>query len=103
VSSLVKPPTPLPRPDEVRVGTPYGWRDHGLQVTTLTRARYVGVDGELPFEYWGKEEVFLADLRGHDGTFATIDYSDDPALLFVGRFVEYDDLSLRHVRTFDGW
>ena len=24
-------------------------------------------------------------------------------LLFIGRFVEYDDLSLRHVRTYEGW
>jgi hypothetical protein len=103
VSTLVTPPHALPAAKELTVGYEYSWRGHALQVTTLTRARYKGVEGELPFEYWGKEEVLFADLRGHDSTFATIDYSDSAPLLFVGRFVEYDDLSLRHMRTFDGW
>ena len=85
------------------VGYEFPWHGDVLQVTTLTRARYAGVDGELPFEYWGKTEVLFADLRGYDTTFATIDYSDADPLLFVGRFVEYDELELRHVRTFDGW
>ena len=69
----------------------------------MTPANYAGIEGELPFEYWDKTEVLFADLRGHDATFATIDYSESPPLLFVGRFVEYDELSLRNVRTFDGW
>ena len=34
-----------------------------LQVTTITRAHYVGVEGELPFEYWDKEDVTFVDLR----------------------------------------
>lgn len=103
VSRMVTPPWPLPTAQAVKVGTHYSWRDQSLLVTTLTRARYVGVDGELPFEYWGKEKVLFADLRSHDTTFATMDYSGEPALLFVGRFVEYDELELRHVRSFDGW
>lgn len=103
VSSIVKAPTPLPRADGIEIGTPYDWQGQSLRVITLTRARYTGVDGELPFEYWGKGDVLFADLRGHDGTFATIDYSEDQPLLFVGRLVEYDDLSLANVRAFDGW
>jgi hypothetical protein len=103
ISALVKPPRPLPAEHELTVGYRYDWNDRMLQVTTLTRARYAGVEGELPFEYWGKTEVLFADLRGYDSTFATIDYSDAAPLLFVGRFVDFDALSLRQVRTFDGW
>lgn len=104
VSSLVAaPPSPLPTEDELRVGTEYHYRGTLLQVSTLTRARYKGVEGELPFEYWGKEEVLFADLRSGSRTFATFDYSDGAPILFVGEFVEYDDLALRHVRTFEGW
>jgi uncharacterized protein DUF4178 len=103
VSVLVRPPRPLPPANTLKVGDGYSWQDRALQVTTLTRARYTGVEGELPFEYWGKTEVLFADLRGYDTTFATIDYSEETPLLFVGRFVDYDDLSLRHVRTFEGW
>jgi len=103
VSALVRPPRPLPPANKLTVGYAYSWQDRELQVTTLTRARYTGVEGELPFEYWGKTEVLFADLRGYDTTFATIDYSEETPLLFVGRFVDYDDLSLRHVRTYEGW
>ena len=103
VSALTQPSRPLPAPEKIKVGSEVTMTDRVLRVTTLTHARYAGVDGELPFEYWGKEEVLFADLRSHDDTFATIDYSDEEPLLFVGRFVEYDDLSLRNVRTFDGW
>jgi hypothetical protein len=103
ISSLVTPPRPLPSPDDLTVGYRYGWKDRMLQVTTLTRAHYCGVEGELPFEYWGKGDVLFADLRGYDSTFATFDYSDEPPLLFVGRFVDFDALSLRNVRQFEGW
>jgi hypothetical protein len=102
VSALVKPPRPLPPPDSLQVGTHYRVHDEDLHVTTLTRARYKGVDGELPFEYWGKDEVLFADFRGYSGAFATVDYSDEKPLLFAGRLAEYDDLSLANVRTFDG-
>lgn len=103
VSTLFVPTMPLPAADAVTLGRAYTWQGTDLQVTTLTKARYAGVEGELPFEYWGKDLVLFADLRGHDATFATIDYSDDAPILFVGRLVEYDDLSLRNLRTFDGW
>ena len=105
VSALVpKPPHPLPSPDRVKVGSPYLWQHRPLEVTTLTRARYAGVEGELPFEYWGKTESLFADLRSVDATFATFDYSDpESPLLFAGRLVGYEDLALRNVRSFDGW
>ena len=105
VSSLVaNPQRPLPPPEKLAVGYTYPWQNRMLEVTTLTRARYTGVEGELPFEYWGRTESLFADLRSGDATFATFDYSDVAApLLFVGKLVEYDELSLRGVRTFEGW
>jgi len=47
--------------------------------------------------------VAFADLRTSDGRFATIDYSEDPPLLFMGRAVEFDELRLKNVREFEGW
>ena len=70
-------------------------------VSSITNARYRGVEGELPFVYWDKDNVPFVDLRAHDESFATIDYSEQRPLLFIGRFVEYDALALRNVRTFD--
>lgn len=103
VSAIVKPTHPLPAQRNVQLGTQYPCQGDRLRVTSLTRARYVGVDGELPFEYWGKGEMLFADLRSTSGAFATIDYSEETPLLFVGRFIDYDDLSLKNVRSFEGW
>ena len=74
-----------------------------LQLQTITRARYRGVEGELPFEYWDKGEVTFLDFRGEDGAFATADYTERPPLLFLGELVEYDWLELRNVVQFEGW
>ncbi|MBK5290788.1 MAG: DUF4178 domain-containing protein [Acidobacteriia bacterium] len=77
--------------------------DTGYQVTTLTRARYAGVQGELPFEYWNKDEVLFADLRSASTNFGTIDYSEEPPLLFLGETVDFDALRLKNLRSFEGW
>jgi hypothetical protein len=97
VSFLATPRTPLPPADRVRVGDRLTHEGKTYQVATLTRARYAGVEGELPFEYWDREEVLFADLKGEAG-FATLDYSDPEPLLFVGEYVDFRDLHLTELR-----
>jgi hypothetical protein len=101
VSVLESADVPLPAREALKVGLPYTWRGANLLVTTVTEARYTGVEGELPFEFWGRDAMVSADLRGHDATFATFDYSEPSPRLFVGRLLEYDELSLRNVRALD--
>src|SRR5436190_852887 len=71
-----------------------------FKVTTLTQARYRGVEGELPFEYWDKHEVLFADLQSEGERFATIDYSDGETSpsLYIGEYFEFDELSLSNLR-----
>jgi hypothetical protein len=61
------------------------------------------VQGELPFEYWNKQDEVFADLRTSGGDFATIDYSENPPLLFLGRSAEFDELHFKNLREFEGW
>jgi hypothetical protein len=103
VSWQTKPPTQLPPLDEIHRGTPFQVNGKNYTATSLTRAHYKGVQGELPFQYWDKADLVFADLRTPDGDFATIDYSEDPPLLFVGRAVEFDDLHFKNLRLFEGW
>jgi hypothetical protein len=75
-----------------------------FEVSTLTMASYKGVEGELPFPFYGKSNMLFADLRTHSNDFATLDYSDQSApLLFIGKTVPYEALQLQNVRQFEGW
>ena len=104
VSFLIEAPSTLPASNTVVTDQKFQWSGVSYQVTSVTRAHYKGVQGELPFEYWDKDEVTFADLRTETGQFATIDYSeDDKPLLFRGRAVEFDDLKMKNLRSFEGW
>jgi predicted RNA-binding Zn-ribbon protein involved in translation (DUF1610 family) len=67
-------------------------------VAVKTQARYRGVEGELPFEYWDKSAIELIDLRSSGNEFATIDFSESPPLLFFGESVEFGDLALTNLK-----
>ena len=99
----VPSPFALPGPAETHRGKKIKLDGKEYEVTSVTRAHYKGVQGELPFEYWDKSECTFADLRTERGEFATIDYSEQPPLLFLGRAVDFDELHLKNLRTFEGW
>lgn len=103
ISVLATPEGMLPGEDEIHIGDVINHGGTSLHVTSATTARYRGVEGELPFEYWDKGETLFVDLRTTDGRFATIDYSESPPLLFVGEHVTFAELSLRELREFEGW
>jgi len=103
VSREAVPDAPLPPIEQLRPGTAVRAGRATLLVKARTRARYRGVEGELPFEYWDKREVSFVDLVDDQGRFGTIDFSESPPLLFVGEYVGWDALGLRHVREFEGW
>lgn len=99
VSRLAEKAGPLPEEGAVTSGQRYAFNGLTFMVTTRTNARYRGVEGELPFEYWDKDTVLFADLKAADGHFATLDYSESPPLLFIGSFVEFDELALSNLKT----
>ena len=98
VSFLDAKPGQLPPADEVRPGRRIRLQGADFVASALTRARYVGVEGELPFEYWDKELVPFVDLKSPDGRFATLDYSEPAPLLYVGEYVAFADLALTGLR-----
>jgi uncharacterized protein DUF4178 len=103
ISFLCAEPGPLPPAEAIRPDQRFRWQAVDYQVTALTRARYRGVEGELPFQYWDKQDVLFADLRSTDGRFATIDYSDPQPRLFLGASVEFNDLQFKNLRQLEGW
>lgn len=97
------PPARLPPPGEIYRGNPFQFNGKNFITTSITKAHYKGVQGELPFQYFDKSDLLFADFRSPDGDFATIDYSEEPPLLFVGRAVEFDELHFKNLRLFEGW
>ncbi len=45
----------------------------------------------------------MADLTGPGRRFATLDYSEEPPLVFLGEYVEFEELHLSGLRELDGW
>ena len=93
----------LPAAANVQVGLQFNWNGQPYTVSVITPAHYRGVEGELPFQYWDKTDVTFVDLRTQTGNFATLDYSDAEPALYLGEFVEFDNLKLKNLRSFEGW
>ena len=103
ISFRVALPATLPEAKEVFRGKKYNLQQTDFEVATLTVAMYKGVEGDLPFPFYGKSDMLFADLRTPGRAFGTLDYSEEPALLFLGEWVEFDELKLKNVRQFEGW
>jgi hypothetical protein len=104
VSFLVPSSIPLPPEEQIRRGSRLTFSNIQFEVSTMTMASYKGVEGELPFPFYGKSNMLFADLRTAGDDFATLDYSDAAApMLFVGKTVPYEALQLQNVRQFEGW
>jgi hypothetical protein len=94
---------PCPPYDSLKTGAHLGLLGKSWTVAEHRRARCTGGEGELPFAPGKGYELPYADLRGPDASFATIDYSEEPPALFVGRSVLWDELHMKGHREFHGW
>lgn len=103
VSRQVETKQILPQKRQLRAGMKLELGGVKYEVTGVNKARYLGVQGELPFEYWDKQESVFADMRNNSGGFGTIDCSEEPPLLFLGEVVPFDSLRLKNLRQFEGW
>ena len=107
ISTPAKNNIALPAAAGLTVGQSYTIDDIIFRVASLTRARYAGIEGELPFTTWDRSESLFADLdtagTGDQLRFATIDYSDVTPVAYVGTYVELEQLAARNLRRFEGW
>lgn len=102
--SFLAPGEPaIPDFNELSVGKTVKLPDGSYEVTDLRHAAYVSAEGELPFRAPLGEEAPLADLRGTGARFATLDYSDDKPLAFIGEYVPFAQLKLDGLKAVEGW
>ncbi len=74
-----------------------------LQVDDIKEATCTGSEGELPFRCPKGRQTTSVDLSGPDGHFGCIDYSSDGTKIYLGKYVEFDDLRLINLKEINGW
>ena len=99
VTFLIQPPEPLPPVAELRAGQALSLQGRAFQVTNIETARCVAGEGELPIRVGAGYDAPVVDLQARGNVFATLDYSENPPLVFVGEQVRFDDLQLRQLRA----
>nr|MDQ2938059.1 DUF4178 domain-containing protein [Acidobacteriota bacterium] len=70
-----------------------------LIVAEKGTARTVAAKGEIPWRLVPNETFTYADLSGPNEAFATIDYSESPPLLFIGKEVTLGELGIAGARV----
>jgi hypothetical protein len=103
IVSFLKSSRGAPAPDSLERAAKLRLNGTAFEVTWLARAHCRATEGELPFEFWDRDEVYLADLEDHAGAVATLAYPGGPPLLFVGEAVGFEDLRLSNLRPIEGW
>lgn len=98
VTFSIQPPEPLPSFSELRAGARVNLKGRTFQVTNIETARCVAGEGELPIRVGAGYDAPVVDLQAAGNTFATLDYSETPPLVFVGEQVRFDDLKLTRLR-----
>lgn len=71
-------------------------QDPPLLVAEKGSGRPIGARGEIPYRLVPGENYDYADLSGPGGAFGTLDYSDDPPSLYLGKEIALDELNLPH-------
>lgn len=72
-------------------------------IKDIQTSRVVSGEGELPFPFESEYEAPVVDLVHADGTFATLDFSEEKPLVFIGRALSYRDLHMNRVRSVYGF
>lgn len=101
--SFRKDAVQAPAFDTLQLGARVDLAGESYEVKDLREAEYASAEGELPSCPPLGEKADFADLVSADGGFATLDYSEDPPLVFAGRYVGFDALKLTGLREFEGW
>ncbi|WP_306591738.1 DUF4178 domain-containing protein [Geothrix sp. 21YS21S-4] len=90
------PRGPLPPVAELKAGAPADLGPDGLwTVVEVSEAAFHSAEGEIPWAVEPGATYRFADLSGPRGAFATLDYGEEPPLLFVGREIALEELGIR--------
>jgi hypothetical protein len=103
VSFLTEVGEKIPQFEALQPGESVTLKKASYEVTNMEKAYCIGGEGELPFQIGPGYEAPVADLAGPGKQFATLDYSEEPPLVYMGEYVEFEELHFSGLREIDGW
>ena len=83
--------------DQVHISGKY------FEVDDIKKVTCEGSSGELPVKGIKGRKLTSVDLTGEGETFANVIFSDDGTEVYVGRYVDSEELKLSNLREIDGW
>src|SRR5215213_1922288 len=96
----VPSPNALPSFDSLQLGQQV-WAIPAAQAPVVAEkgtARMLAADGEIPYLLTPGETYPYADLSGAGGVFGTLDYGEQPPLVFTGRETTLAEIGLAHAQ-----
>ena len=97
--------TPNVKFADMYAGLPVSIDGKEFFVKDMQTSKVVSGEGELPFPFETAYEAPVVDLVRQDGTFATLDFSDEAEkpLVFIGKSLSFRDLHLVRIRAVYGF
>ena len=83
---------PLPDFKSLSLGKQVLLEGNNYTVSNIENARCIATQGEISVVATPGESAYLVDLTGENGSFASLDYSDDLPKLYIGKTIDIDEL-----------
>jgi hypothetical protein len=78
-------------------------KDRNYKIVDIKQATCLGSEGELPLLAPTGRMTLSIDLLGPDGEFGGIEISDGKPRVFLGQYVEWDEMRCQNLRELEGW
>jgi DNA-directed RNA polymerase subunit RPC12/RpoP len=74
-----------------------------FKVADIKQATCLGSEGELPFTAPQGRKTLSIDLLGSNGEFGSIELLDGKQRIYLGDYVEWDEMHCQNLRALEGW
>lgn len=93
----------VPDQSELEIGQEILIQRENLVIDDIKENWVSYAEGELPFETNFKKHTVTVDLTSSNSAFGSIEYEALSRSVYLGRYVDFEDLHFKNLRTFDGW